>query len=139
MAKNLAYIYKNSVVISNNEEEARKILKCPKNEKLLVEPAKAYHTTNLLATTSKEVRTNKKVNMEYWHYIESIIRSHLTACIEELKDWSVTDVKFGDSKEEEKEILDEITDNLEKSIEYKIIADLQHWGGADFPYVDEDY
>ncbi len=133
--KKLAYIYKNRVVVCDNEEKARKILGCPpKSKQLIVEPARAYNTPTgdigiVIATGSKELRTDKKANMAYWDEIDAVINKHITACIEELKNWSVTDIEVGE----------DIIFDISKNVEEKLISNLEHWGGADFPYVDEEY
>lgn len=131
--KKLAYIYKESVVVCDNEEMARKILGCPPSKQLIVEPAKAYNTPTgdlgiVIATGSKELRTDKKANMAYWDEIDEIVNKHITACIKELKNWSVTDIEIGE----------DIISDISKNMEEKLISNLEHWGGADFPYVDEE-
>lgn len=131
-----AYVYKRgsyeSVVVAENESEARNIVGIyDQNIEFKEERLGAYNTPTgpfgiVVATNTNEIRENESVNAEYWNYIDEIIEEHVNACIQELKDWSLTEMDF---KDDEENFIFEIS----KKVGEALIDQLETLCKAEFP------
>lgn len=141
----MAYVFKDgdgkSVIIAIDEAEARQLAKeklKPNAELLAMEPVKAYNMPNalgiVLATSINEIKFDQGINMEYWDAIDDIIRKHTSTCIEELKQWSITNIDLTNSGWDSEE---NVIFELSKSVGEIILKKLESWGGASFPVWDE--
>jgi len=136
-----AYVYKTKngdecVVIASSVEAAKKAVDNP-DAVFKEEPARAYNNPSkngiVIATSIDQIRHDSDVNMEYWDAVDSIINKHISACIKELKKWSVTDIVLDEDFEEEDVIFE-----ISKKVGEVLLETLEDWGHAEFPLFDDE-
>ena len=121
------------VIIASNLEEARAIAG-DNNAEFLVEPLKAYNTPQgklgiVIATSERDLKTNPKANMEYWDEGDAVIRKHVKACIDDLKEWSVKDIQLN----KDGFLKEDVVVDISKLVGEVLIEQLEERCEADFP------